>query len=182
MLIGQQPIKTCHCCDFRPRAGFTLVELVLYISLFSIMAAVIGGFFFAITEARVKSQTIAEVEQQGFQAMQEITQTTRNATGVADPAIGSSGPSLTLTVPDSGKSPTVYDVTSGALQVQEGAGLPVALTSSRVVVSGAVFENVSPDPVTPAIRVTFQVSYQNTAGTNAYEYSQTFFGSAEVRR
>ena len=54
--------------------GFTLIELLLYITISSVMLLAISVFLSALLQSKVKNQTIAEVEGQGIQVMQMITQ------------------------------------------------------------------------------------------------------------
>src|SRR3989338_405637 len=102
-------------------SGFTLVELLLYVSITAIILLATSGFLFMLLEARIKNQTIAEVEQQGLQVMQLITQTARNAEAVTSPAVGTSASSLTLDVVTVVSDPTVFDLASGVIRITEGA-------------------------------------------------------------
>src|SRR4030042_4420700 len=79
-------------------AGFTLVELLLYASIVGAVVLSMAGFLSLLMQSRVTNQTISQVEQQGIQVMQIITQTARNAEAIASPAIGTSASSLTLDV------------------------------------------------------------------------------------
>lgn len=83
------------------------------------MMLVISVFLSTLLESRIKNQTIAEVEQQGIQVMQIMSQTIRNSNSVTLPTIGTNGSSLTLTVPVGSKNPTVFDLASGVIRIQE---------------------------------------------------------------
>lgn len=96
------------------QAGFTLLELLLYTSIVGGLLMAITGFFGVVLEARIKNQSIVEVEQQGVAAMERITQTVRNATSITSPATGATGSSLTLVVPTGSLSPTVFDLSGGS--------------------------------------------------------------------
>jgi Tfp pilus assembly protein PilW len=161
--------------------GFTLVEILLYVALMSIMVFSISQLFFTVTGVKIKSRTITEVEQQGVQAMQYMTQTIRNATGVTSPLTGSNGPSLTITVADVSKSPTIFTLVSGTLYVQEAGGATIPLTSSRVVVSALTFQNLSRSSTSRIVRIAMTVQYNSASPLNEYQYSQTFVDSAGIR-
>lgn len=161
--------------------GFTLIELLLYIGLTSIMVATISTFVFLTLQVRIKNQVINEVEQQGQQAMQRITQVIRNASSISNPAQGTSGASATLTVLPAGNSPTVFDLNSGALRITQGAGSPVALTNARVTVSGLTFTNTSRNVTSRDLRIVFTLSAVNASGRNEYDFSKTFTSTAHVR-
>lgn len=161
--------------------GFTLVELLLYISLISIMLFVISDFFFLIIKSRVKNQVIAEVEQQAVQAAQMITQAGRNAENVTSPGAGGNAAFLTLDMADISKNSTIFDLSGGVIRIKEGAGSPIPLTNSRVIASDLNFQNLSYAGTPGTIRVSFTLSHVNPENKNEYDYSRTFYASASLR-
>lgn len=163
------------------KKGFTLVELLLYLGLSAIMILVIATFFQTMLSARAQNQVIAEVEQQGAQVIQRITQTIRNADNITSPAIGASAASLTLDMAPVGVDPTVFDLSSGVARVTEGAGSPVALTNTRVTVSGLTFQNLSRASTPGTVRVIFILTHVNPSSRQEYNYARTFYGSASLR-
>lgn len=175
---------TPHHFSIRKRrsgAGFTLVELLLYVALTTIMVGTISAFLFLMLQVRVKSQVINEVEQQGQQAMQRITQVIRKASDITVPAQGASGSSATLVVTPVGSSPTVFDLSAGALRITEGVGAPVVLTNSRVTASALTFTNVSRSVSSHDLRIQFTLTAVNSSGRNEYDYTKTFTTTAHVR-
>ncbi len=163
-------------------SGFTLVELLLYISIASIIVFTSASMLQFTLQSRVKNQTIAEVEQEGAQVMQLITQTIRNGTLINSPTIGNSGASLSVNVVTGSNSPTVFDLSSSAMRIKEGAGVAVNLTSSKVTVSNLNFQNLSRAGTPNTIRVSFTITYTNSSGRNEYSYTQKFYGSASLRK
>ncbi len=161
--------------------GFTLIELLLYLGLASVMMLTLAVFFSTMLSARVKNQAIAEVEQQGVQVLEIITQAIRNADAVNSPAVGASASVLSLDMFPVADDPTVFDLVSGAVRITAGAGAAVALVNSRVTVSGLAFQNLSRSGTPGTIRITFTLSHVNPTGRNEYEYSKTFYGSASLR-
>lgn len=161
--------------------GFTLIELLLYIAIASIIVFTTASLLRFTFESRVKNQTIAEVEQEGAQVMQLITQTVRNSTAVNSPTIGNSAASLSVNVTTGASSPTVFDLSAGAVRIKEGAGSAVNLTSSKVSVTNLNFSNLSVTSPPDVIRITFTVTYINNSGRNEYNYSKNFYGSADLR-
>ncbi len=161
--------------------GFTLVEILLYTALISIMLFAVSDFYFLIIKSRVKNQTIAEVEQQAAQAIQMITQTARNAENVTSPGAGGSAAFLTLDAADAAKDSTIFDLSGGAIRIKEGVGSPIVLTNSRVIASGLNFQNLSYSGTPGIIRVSFTLSRANPENRNEYNYSKTFYASASLR-
>ncbi len=162
--------------------GFTLVELLLYVAIAGIILLTISLFLQTLLESRVKNQTIAEVEQQGLQAMQLITQTLRNAAVINSPSTGTGTTTLSVNTYTGANNPTVFDVSGGVLRVKEGAAAAIPLTNSRVTVSTLSFQNFSRSGTAGTIRIQFTLSYVNPSGRNEYSYSQIFYASASLRQ
>ena len=167
-----------------PRAssltGFTLIELLLYVGLISSIILAVSMFLFVMLQARVKNQTMAEVEQQGLQAMQIITQIIRNANAINSPTTGASAVSLSLAVV-APNNPTAIDVSSGVLQITEGPNPAVALTNNRVIVSGLTFQNFSRPSTPGTIRISFTLTHVNSNNRSEYNFSKIFYGSGTLR-
>ncbi|MBI4713620.1 hypothetical protein HY771_00310 [Candidatus Uhrbacteria bacterium] len=163
-------------------AGFTLLELLLYVGISSIILLSISVFLFSLIESRTKNQVIAEVEQQGAQVMQTIEQTARNAEAINSPTIGANASTLSLDVVTGGYDPTVFDLSSGVIRITEGAGSAVSLTNSRVTATSLTFYNLSRTSTPGIIRVQFTLTHINLEGRNEYTYSKTFVGSAALRQ
>lgn len=139
--------------------GFTLIELLLYIALSAMVLLVTSMFLISVLEGRVKNQTIATVDQEGNRAMTIITQTIRNSSSINSPTIGTDSATLSLNTGIVGKDPTIFDLSSGAIRMTEGANTPVNLTSNLVIISNLNFRNLS-RPSTPGnIDVTFNVEH-----------------------
>lgn len=143
---------------------------------------VLTFFLFSLLQSRIKNQTIAEVEQQGLQVMQAITQIVRNADTINSPAVGTSSASLSLNTYTALNNPTVLDLTGGLARIQEGGTTAVPLTNGRVIVSGITFQNLSRASTPGVVRIQFTVTHVNTVGRNEYNFSKTFYGSASLRQ
>jgi len=163
------------------QAGFTLIELLLYVAIVSTILISLTGFFGVVIDARAKNKTIAEINQQGTTAMEYMTQTIRAATSITAPAAAGSSASLTLAVPTSSLSPTVFNLSGTTLQVKEGAAAAVALTSSDVQVTSLTFKNLTRSGTNGIVQISMTLAYSNPSARNAYDYQRTFTSSAEVR-
>lgn len=164
----------------RTQTGFTLIELLLYVAIIGTLLTAVMGFYGLALDARVKNQAIAEVNQQGSLVLDQITQSIRNASSVTAPAVAGSSSTLTLAVPTASLSPTTYTVNNSVLQITEGSGTAVALTSGDVKVTSVTFNNLTRSGTNGIVQVTITVAYTNTTGRTAYDYQKTFTTSAEV--
>ena len=162
-------------------SGFTLVEILLYISIISILTLSFSIFLFMILQSRAKHQTISEVDQVGIQASQIISQAIRNAKRINLPAQGSQGTTLSLEMEDALKNPTILNSGGTNIQKKEGVNPITSLTSSRLNISNFSFYNVSKDDTSGVIKFQFTISYVNPSGRNEYDYSKIFYGSGALR-
>jgi Tfp pilus assembly protein PilW len=160
--------------------GLTLIEALLYLSIAALILLVVSVFLTGTIQSRVKNQTIAEVEQSGQQVMNIILQTIRNAETVTAPTQGNSDSALELDVYDVADDPTIFTLNGDTIQVTEGAGSTIDLTSSRIVVSSLTFENLTRPGRSGSIRVEFTLNHVNPAGRNEFDFEKTFVGAATI--
>lgn len=164
----------------RNQAGYTLIELLLYVTILGSLLTSVVLFFTLMTDASTKNQSITEVNDQGIAVMDQITQTIRNATSITTPAVAGSGASLTLVVPTGSLSPTVFSLSGTVLQVKEGAAAAVALTNNDVQVTNLTFANLTRPGTKGLVQVSFTLSRVNTSSRNEYDYQKNFTSSTEV--
>jgi Tfp pilus assembly protein PilW len=167
--------------EIKKKPGFTLVELLLYVGISSAILLATSIFLSVLLESRVKNQTISEVEQQGVQVMQLITQTVRNADLINIPTIGASGASLSVNNSLASTTPTVFDLSGGVIRIKEGANVVINLTNSKVTVSNLSFFNLSRTSTPGVVKIIFTLSSVNPSGRNEYSFSKTFVGSAAIK-
>ena len=162
--------------------GVTLIELLLYVSITAAVLLVTSTLLTIILSAQAHQQVIIEVEEQGRQTLQLVTQLARNATAITNPAVGASGASLTFTVVDAAKSPTILTISGGQLWLQEGVAAAVPLTTSRVVASGVTIRNLSRPGTSGTVRLSFTITAANPSGRGEYTYAKNFVASATIAK
>ena len=162
-------------------AGFTLIEILLYIAICSTLLVSVSLFVGVATSARVKTNTITEVDQQGSIVLDKIAGAIRDAAAITAPSAGTDGDTLTL-MPTGSSDQTTFGVNNGMLQIARGAESPGALTNNRVTVDSFNVTNLSQSSENTIIQISITLSHKNTSGRNEFAYSKTFTTSAEVRK
>lgn len=163
--------------------GFTILEMLLYVSICSVLLLSLSLFLTTLFGARIKHQSIADVNQQGAQVMQLLTETIRNAESIQTPTVGATSPTLSVTVSDGLLSPTIFSVSSGTVMISEGGGPNILLTNSHVTVSNFLFKNISSASSSDrTIQISYTIDYKNPSGRNEYEFTKSFSGSATMRK
>lgn len=129
--------------------GFTLVELLVVVTLVAIIGLITTQIFIIGFTARSKTEILKEVKQTGDYSLSVIESMTRNAVDIAGALCNTNSDSLTIVNPD-GLS-TTFDC-SGT-QIASISGLPdptptvsLSLTSSNVKVTSCNFRIVCPTP------------------------------------
>jgi len=162
--------------------GFTLIELILYTALVSIIIS--GAILFAwdIIYGRVKSQVQQEVNQNLRLASKRIVYEVRNASDIN--SVGAND--LCLASADSDRNPTKIYVSSGRLWIGWGGGSSDCtgltndepLTTNLVSVSGLNFNDLS---FGESKNIDFTITVESTGDRQEWQKSQTYSSSVEVR-
>jgi type II secretory pathway pseudopilin PulG len=134
--------------------AFTLIDSLLYLAIASTMMLAITAFLMVVVGARIKFQTVSEVEQQGAFAMSVMTSAIR------------------------GNSPATFANNNGTLSETFGDSRSYSLTAPNVSVSNFSLSNISGN----LFRLRFTLSYNSPSVGNEYNYSANFYDSVEMRR
>lgn len=166
--------------------GFTLLEVLLYLAIFSsVIGSIIGLSNLVITQ-RVHNQVVSEVNYQAEAVTASVIRTIQQATNVTTPSLGQTSNSLTLAMPNSAANPTIYnaynDGTTTRLRISEGSpAILNYLTSSHAAVSNLSFTNAGLTGSKGSIKIQFTLSYKNNSVRHEYNYAKTFYGAANIR-
>ena len=171
------PIK-----NYKKKSGFSLVEILIYIAIFSVFVISLVSFNSSLTASRLHNQMMLEVNDQGEKVMKIITQTLRNSSQVNSPTIGSAANNLSVVTGVPVNDPTVFSLSGGVLYITEGAGSPVALTNNQVITSSLLFSNFSRSSTPNIIKVSFTLASIALSSSPGGTYSFTFNGSAALRK
>lgn len=159
--------------------GFTLIELLLYTVIAAGLLLSITAMIALLTQSRIKNQTISLVEQQGIQIIQTMSQEIRNSIAVISPTNGTDG--TTLQLQDASGQNIIFNLSSSTLQKTK-LGQTVSISANNLILSDLHFINLTPDNIHNSIKIKFTLNYNNIAGRNEYNYSQTFYDTATLRK
>ncbi len=138
--------------------GFTIVELVIYMSMLSILLTVLAGVFTQIIDTQLESQATSRVEEDGRFILSRLQYDLNRASAISSPALGATGSSLQFTV--NGVSYT-YDVTGGGdLRLTNDLGTN-NLNGYDASVSAMTFKQIG----NSGGRTTVQVNFRLTSKT-----------------
>ncbi len=96
----------------RQPAGFTLVELLIYIAITSIALVIFTGFLADTTASAARSRQSQELQQSSSLIFSRLSQEIRSAT-----AIAISGTTITITTPSNSTDTFTYDSSAKTLSL-----------------------------------------------------------------
>lgn len=159
------------------KAGFTFIELILYIAIVTIMLSALVPFAWNIIGTGAKSNTEQEVFSQARFISERIKYEIRNATGIN---AGSTTPTSLSLITATGS--TVISLVGGNIQIQQGAGPATILNSPDVTMSSLTFtNNSSADNKTKNISFLFKLDAKYGSTRQEFVETTTIRSSAEVR-
>lgn len=154
-------------------AGFTLIEVVIYIALFTI---IVGGSFvtaYSVIESIGRNQTKAIIQEEGDFLIGKINWVFSGAQSVTSPAIitpatSASGPTLSLAKWDALiGNPIVITLSGTDIVISRGPNPAQPLNNSNIEVNSLNFEHASAsgDGTTPeSVRSSFTLDSRTPTG------------------
>lgn len=166
--------------------GFTLIETLIYIAVIGLVVSSFVVFSVSVSQSGNKTFVTQEVHANARHALDIMSGRIRASTGVNTEAstFGSDPGVLSLSMAASGSNPTVLSLSGddGVLQITEGVGSAVALTSDEVKVTNLVFTNLTPTGARESIRIQMTVAYNNAGSDVEYSYSKSFQTAVSLRQ
>ena len=139
------------------RKGVSLVELLLFIAVISVVALALFPLLFSTTEDRLLQQTISIVEQSGQQILQTIGQQVRHSEKIILPEQGGTGTILHLQTGSGGTNPVIIGLSTGAVILIQGTKQQT-LSSGQVAVEQLVFTPTSASAQRQSVLVKLRLS------------------------
>lgn len=146
--------------------GFTLLELLIYIAVFSILALACSYLLWQITKNSNQNYVLIELQDNSRFCLKKISHTIRQAQAINQPLIGQSSNLLSLQMADPSLNPTVFQIQNNQLTITQGSQGTYILSTDQIIVDSLLFTNLS---------------YENTPGSiktdlslQASDFSQIF--------
>lgn len=137
------------------KKGLSIVELIIYMGLLSILLMVLTDVFVSILDVRKESEAVTVVEQDGNYILARLFYDVSRASSITTPASpGSSTSSLVINV---GGVNYTYSLNSGNLQLVNNNGTDV-LNSINTTISNPTFLRIGNSGGKNSIQISFTVS------------------------
>ena len=165
------------------KKSMTLVETIVYVAILGLIATAFMTMSINILSLKTKSVSQQEMASNLLFISQKINYEVRNAKAIS----ATTAYSITLTMADSARNPTVFDFNSNDIRMGFGSAgscqttAPCILNSTMVNISAFTVTNLSSgDSLTQNIRYTITGNYVNTSGRAEFAANGTVTDSAEV--
>lgn len=169
-------------------AGFTLTEVLVYISVLVIIAFSATSFFLWISKSNHKTKAAREVLNNTRRAVEIITYEIREAKSIYTPnstfSVTSGQLSLETTkyLPE-GESTSYIDfyLCEQRLCLKKENQDPIALTSDRVEIEALEFSQIATTSTAPSIQIGLKVNYKTLSTRPEYQFSINTTSTASLR-
>jgi prepilin-type N-terminal cleavage/methylation domain-containing protein len=138
--------------------GFSLIEIIIYLGLLSIILAILIFFFQEEIYLKAKIANQAEVIDNGQFALNKIVWYLQHAESLNYPSSGQGKNTLSLNLSDTAQNPVVFFIENNVLKIKQANSEPIALNNDRVKVLGVTFSNFAFAAKEPIIQIKIQIS------------------------
>ena len=121
--------------------GFTLIEMLLYASIFTIVAGGMTVFAVAMLQSAEQTDYRVEVSDNARFLVQKMQRGIQGATAINSPAVGGTSSSLSVNTASTSANPFVVYASGGILFLTMASSTPIPLTNSFVTVNSVSFRN-----------------------------------------
>lgn len=162
--------------------GFSLLELLIYVSVLSLVAMTIAGVFLMISKGRAQIEARVETDSNLSFAVEKVRRDLAAATALVTPnGAGAASGTLEMTV---GGANVKYFVASSSLWRQVNSAAAEALTSSAVTADSAVFtrlENSNQTLGRKRVAVEFVLTVSSRSAGPDWQYAQSKKTTVDLR-
>ena len=156
--------------------GNTLVELLMYMTLMSILLVVLAQIFGMVAEYDLEYRSYSSSHTEGRFIVNKLTYDIKNADSITTPAsVGNSGPSLTLV---SQGTNNTYSLNNGILELDNGT-TNYALNSDETNITYLLFTRVGNGGGNNSIKVEYMI--ESTILDNGIGKSKDFSSTIMLR-
>ena len=154
--------------------GFTLIEFLIYISIFASILVLTFGFFWDIIFSNLRENSYQEIQENGRLLMFRISKETKKAKSIVFPSPGNQGNYLSLEMADSSLNPTIFDLQDGKIRITQGTSSSQFLTTDLVKVEDLSFSNLSFDQTPGIIKTEIKISSLNPLYQTSMIFKSSF--------
>lgn len=164
--------------------GFTLIEFIIYFALIGLVIGAVTAFAIDVVKTRTKAAVTAEVEQNVRFALQKIQQSVRQASrlNVGASTLDNDNGVLSMDMVAASNTPTVYDLSGGAVRIKEGTAAATPLTSPSVRVTKLRFAKDNLGGNNTAVTTEITAAWVGVTPDQTFDYVANASATAVIRK
>lgn len=137
------------------RRGFSLIELIVYFTIFGIVAALGSGLLVFAIKGRALVSENTKVQLGTERILQQMVERVHSSVTIFDAST-----SLNLTMASSTLNPTIFRLTSSTITIQEGTGAATSLTPDTILISSLTLTKINNTaPATSSVKIVITAGY-----------------------
>jgi len=168
----------------RRGAGFTLIELIVYIAVLAVIGGAVASLFLWTVQAHTKSRVVQETTTGAQLALDTVLREVREAESLYLPT----STATQVSVKTANFTPVLEDTAfvdfflcEDRLCMKKEGQSPVALTPDSIEVASLLFTYVSTDTEFPGVRVQLEARHRNPTGRSELSSTIELQGTASLR-
>lgn len=156
----------------RRQAGFSLVEIIMYIGIFSILLLIMTELFNTTLDVQLESTAVSSTQQDGRFLLSRLAYDISASQAILIPENNGEQSNILQLRKDG--VPYTYSVVNDTLQLVNDAGADV-LNSAETTVSNVTFRRIGNASGKPTVQVNFTITSktQSSADTDTKTYQTT---------
>lgn len=162
------------------KRGFTLIEVLLYVSLSVLLLGALSATVILTLESRARAHVTNEVEQQASFIFNRIEQIAQDSSAITSPVAASTGSSLTISRDSPSDNPTTLSLSGTTLMITRGGNSSTALHNDQIEVTNFVVSNLSRPGTDGIFRIELTLAFKNEVGRSEFNYSRSYRGSWSI--
>lgn len=139
------------------RRGFTIIEMIIYMGMLSILLGVLSQIFVTILDTQLESESTSSIQQDSSYILSRFMYDINNADSIISPVdLGDQGNTLTITIDG---TPYSYGINPGTgnLEVSDGTG-DYQLNGFDTSVSNLTFQRLGNLEGNDTIKINFTIT------------------------
>lgn len=158
----RQTLFAIHHSLSTRQKGFTLIELVIYMGLMSIVVGLFAAILVTIVRIQTQQTSSRQVASELNFVLNTISRDVRSSQ-----ALSIATSTLTITTSEASTTPTIITIEDGAIAKKEGSNATSTLTTSRVIADELTFTELA-NGSSQAVQIILTLSFNTENPTQVY--------------
>lgn len=150
------------------KKAFTLIELLIYMGLLSVLIVVMTQIFVSVLDARLATESVESIERDGNYILNKFIYDVSRANGIISPS-GTGGSGSTMIIVIGGVNYTYTLNGTNLILTNDSGSNQLNSYNTKISQNGAtpLFRRIGPGDATDTIQFTFKVTSQVTERTGS---------------